>query len=263
MKHFNGKFGRLELELEWRLTLFTLVLVPVLASLGFWQLERADEKRELAFRHAERSALPPLTLSSLQQRLSEAGNNATLADRQLAFEAAFIAGQYLLLDNRIRDGRVGYELIALAKTESVWVPVNLGWIPGDPSRRSLPEVALPGAIQSLYGRVYQPVEEAYVLAKQPAPEQLPAVIQAFDGYDLSPALSRAVDAEVLPVEVRIDAGHPVARRADWPIVNQSPAKHTGYAVQWFTMSAVLLIAFIFRSSNLAAVIRCGLGRNSH
>ncbi len=34
------------------------------------------------------------------------------------------------------------------------------------------------------------------------------------------------------------------------MVNVSPAKHRGYAVQWFTMAVVLLIFFFLRSSNI-------------
>ena len=37
---------------------------------------------------------------------------------------------------------------------------------------------------------------------------------------------------------------------DWQIVNVSPEKHTGYAVQWFVMAVVLGIFYILRSSNL-------------
>jgi len=43
--------------------------------------------------------------------------------------------------------------------------------------------------------------------------------------------------------------------AGWPVVNVSPAKHRGYAVQWFTMAAALIVFFVFRSSNLWALLR--------
>ena len=40
--------AQLEFDFEWRITLFTLVLLPLLISLGFWQLQRAEEKAQLA-----------------------------------------------------------------------------------------------------------------------------------------------------------------------------------------------------------------------
>ena len=38
---------KLRVELDWRTTLATALLLPTLLSLGFWQLDRADEKAAL------------------------------------------------------------------------------------------------------------------------------------------------------------------------------------------------------------------------
>jgi len=56
---------RLEFDFEWRITLFTLLLLPLLISLGFWQLQREDEKRALAAAFERQQALPPAPLASL------------------------------------------------------------------------------------------------------------------------------------------------------------------------------------------------------
>ena len=58
-REFNVKLGILVFSLEWRITLFTLLLVPALLWLGFWQLDRADEKRQLSEQFDRRIALPP------------------------------------------------------------------------------------------------------------------------------------------------------------------------------------------------------------
>ncbi|HBM82559.1 MAG TPA: SURF1 family protein, partial [Halieaceae bacterium] len=52
----------LKLDLEWRITLFTALLFPALIALGFWQLERADEKRELETQWAQRQSEAPVEL---------------------------------------------------------------------------------------------------------------------------------------------------------------------------------------------------------
>ena len=39
---------------------------------------------------------------------------------------------------------------------------------------------------------------------------------------------------------------PLALVAEWTVVNQSPSKHIGYAVQWFAMAAVLLLIGVLR-----------------
>ena len=152
-------FGPLELWLEWRLTVFTFLLCPGLVALGFWQLDRADEKRALAERHLQRESMVALNADELFQRFNPGWSSesaAALADRRVAVSATFDPNAYLLLDNRLRKGRFGYEVIALLQTAQGRVPVNMGWLPGDPARRTLPEVALPNGAHQLTGRVYAP-----------------------------------------------------------------------------------------------------------
>ena len=84
--------AQLEFDFEWRITLFTLVLLPLLISLGFWQLEREDEKRALAQAFERQQAQPPAPLSSLLgQRPQE------LAYRPVALRGRYLSGKDLLL----------------------------------------------------------------------------------------------------------------------------------------------------------------------
>ena len=59
---------------------------------------------------------------------------------------------------------------------------------------------------------------------------------------------------VFPYPVRIAAGEQGALTVNWQVVNMSPQKHHGYAVQWFAMAGVLLVVYLLRSSNLGQVI---------
>lgn len=233
--------------------LFGLLLLALLCSLGFWQLERAEEKRELAERHAARQQQSPIDLTADKASLM-AGNIEVeaLADRRVSLVGSTSENGYLLLDNRTRSGRVGYEVVALVRTNAGVVPVNLGWVAGDPARRQLPVVSLPSGQTTLAGRFYVAPGEAYTLADPVVPESLPAVIQAYDIDTLQPVVERLLGAPLLPVFVRVAPEHPLAYQADWPVVNQSPDKHVGYAVQWFTMACVLLIALIIRLARVAS-----------
>ena len=40
----SGEKTGLHFDLEWRITLFTVVMVPLMFSLGLWQLQRADDQ---------------------------------------------------------------------------------------------------------------------------------------------------------------------------------------------------------------------------
>ena len=240
----------LHVTLDWRTTLATVMLIPTLLFLGFWQLDRADEKVDLIARMDERRVLPPITPLQAQQLRVDA-----LADRQVALSATFTDGQYVLLDNRLRSGRFGYEVVAFVEDQGFVVPLNLGWIEGDASRQTLPEVSLPVGTHELTGRLYQPSSEAFMLGANPFPAALPGVVQQLSFADWAGNLEAQFAQPIFAFEVRAGEFEPVAFVADWATVNQTPAKHQGYAVQWFTMAAALGLAFIFRSSNIASWLR--------
>ena len=247
---------KLRVELDWRTTLATFLLVPGLVSLGFWQLDRAEEKAGLIARLEERRESPAITLQSVSRLPVN-----DLADRQVTMDAVFTPGQYVLLDNRVRSGRFGYEVVALAAVGELTVALNLGWIEGDPSRLRLPEVDLPRGRHVINGRIYQPTSDAFMLGENLFPPTLPGVVQQLSLSAWDDGLRSRFVRPVFPLEVRIGEYEPIALVADWAVVNQTPAKHQGYAVQWFTMAAALALAFVFRSTNILAWARYRLGKS--
>ena len=182
------------------------------------------------------------------------------ADRQVVMGARFTPNHYVLLDNRLRGGKFGYEVVAFAEVDQLAVALNLGWIRGDPSRKTLPDIALPSGVQTVSGRLYQPSGEAFMLGENQLPAQLPGVVQQLTLSAWQDELQSQLDQPIFPLEIRVDELASVAFDATWAIVNQTPAKHQGYAVQWFTMAAALGLAFIFRSTNLLRWLRYRIGR---
>lgn len=82
----------------WPLWIFLLAFLPLLIFLGFWQLDRADEKRQMqAQMDANRGAVAQ-TLTELQQQ-------ADPSWRPLYLEGQFDPEHIWLLDNRIRGAR--------------------------------------------------------------------------------------------------------------------------------------------------------------
>jgi len=244
---------RLVLDLEWRTTLLTVLLFPLLIGLGFWQLERAEEKRSLAERNAERRALAPVSLAEL-----EALADDEQADRRVRLYGRFLAAPQLLVDNQLRGGRYGHDVISLFVDQASGrtVLLNRGWIPGDPSRRTLPEVEVRAGELNLTARVYVPPGEPYVLEAErfDALEERMLVQQA-GSPALREALAAAIEAPLYAHELRLLPGQPAGFRRDWPGVNVSPAKHRGYALQWFTMAGALVLLFLWHSSNVATFWR--------
>lgn len=234
----------LRFEPEWRTTLFALILVPVLAGLGFWQLSRADEKTALRDAFDAQQAQPAARLADLAEASAD-----DLAYLPVQLAGRFLEDQYLLLDNRMQQGLYGNEVIAVFElADGGLALVNRGWLPADPARQSLPVApSVPGEV-SIRGQVYVAPGKPYLLAEQKFASGWPRRVQAVEMEKIAEELGG--EDSLFPYPVRIDAGETGALVVEWKVVNSGPSKHVGYAVQWFTMSAVLAVLYVFRSSNL-------------
>jgi surfeit locus 1 family protein len=242
----------LKFDLEWRITLFTLVMVPLMISLGFWQLERAQEKSQLASEFEERQQQTPAPVSGLWDKTAE-----SLAYLPVQLKGSFLPDKYFLLDNQMQHGKFGYNVLRILQLSEGGgsVLVNLGWAAGDAARRVLPTVPMVEGTVEISGHIYVAPGEPFLLAEQQLGNTWPKLIQAVEMDKLAPTLAALLGHRVFPFPVRVDAGEPGALQVDWPLVNMSPQTHQGYAVQWFAMAAVLFVFFLFLSSNLWQLIR--------
>lgn len=247
----SGKKTGLHFDFEWRITVFTAVMVPLMLSLGFWQLQRADEKAALASSFEERQRQRPASIADLW-----GGSAESLAYVPVRVSGNYLADQYFLLDNQIHNGTFGYQVLnVLQLSDSAGsVLVNRGWIAGDSGRRTLPQVPVVEGSVNIIGQVYVAPGEPYLLAEQQLDKNWPKVIQAVEMDKLEPAVSPQGAERVFPYPIRIAAGAQGALTVNWQVVNMSPQKHHGYAVQWFAMAGVLLVFYVLRSSNLGQVI---------
>jgi surfeit locus 1 family protein len=118
------RFGKLEFRPGLWPSLVTLLLLAVLMSLGFWQLDRAEQKRALL---AGYSTDRDSTVIQLEPGLG--------SYRDFNYKLASAAGRYdaprqFLLDNRTHNGRVGYHVLTpfMLRDSGAAVLVNRGWI---------------------------------------------------------------------------------------------------------------------------------------
>lgn len=244
-------------DLEWRTTVFTLVMLPLLVALGLWQLQRADEKTRLAASWELRRSQPPAPLPELWDKPAQ-----SLANLPVKLSGVFIEDKYFLLDNRILNGHYGVEVLGIMELDGNQglALLDRGWLAADPSRRELPAVPPVGGRVELTGHVYVAPGAPYLLGEQQLGSGWPKMLQAVEMGKITPPVEALGGGRVFPFPIRIAAGEPGALTVDWQVVNVSPEKHRAYAVQWFTMALVLLVFFVLRSSNLWQLLRPA-GRN--
>ena len=234
-------------------TLVVLVLLPLMVFLGFWQLSRGQEKQALLQSYAERRAAQPLSVAQL----------AAVADpafRRVQLRGEFDAGHSVLLDNRMRDGKAGVELLQPFHDQASgqWLLLNRGWLPW-PSRRTPPQFSTPGQILDIQAWVYESPGTPFQLHADPLDAPWPRLVTAVMPAKLWAELGREGFAD----EVRIAPG-PAAYQADWPLIatGMGPEKHTAYAVQWFAMALALVGLYLYLGWHTAQEKRHGNGHQS-
>jgi surfeit locus 1 family protein len=246
----------LRFDFEWRLALFTVLLVPLMVSLGFWQLHRADEKTALAAAFETRQQQPPATLSRLWDQPAE-----SLAYAPVGITGHFLPGAYFLLDNQTRDGQVGYEVLSVMQLADAGgsVLVNRGWLAGGADRQSLPQVPTVDGQVDIVGHVYVAPGAPFLLTEQQFDNDWPKRVQAIEMAKFTPLIADRVAGRVFPYPVRINPGERGALLVNWQIINATPQKHQAYAVQWFAMAVTLFVIYLLRSTNAWQLVT-GSGR---
>ncbi|HYA38794.1 MAG TPA: SURF1 family protein [Candidatus Methylomirabilis sp.] len=217
----------------------TAVLLPLLLYLGYWQLQRADEKRLLQAEYDARSDGPAIQVESRVQNPGE-----------LQFYRVVAKGDYetdyqILLDNRVHQGQPGYDVITplhLPRSD-VRLLVNRGWIPLGTDRAHPPAIETPKGQVEIAGVATVPAENVFTLG---APEPLDRGWQkVWQNMDMK-RYRAAVPFPVQPVVVLLDPQSSAGGfTREWARLDAGIAVHEGYAFQWFMMAAALVVIYLF------------------
>jgi cytochrome oxidase assembly protein ShyY1 len=232
---------------HWKLSLFVLLFLPILLSLGKWQLDRANEKRQILTVYQQQRELPALPLQDL-------ADDKNSDYRSVIVKGVFDRERYWLLDNRSRGGVVGYEvLMPIIKDDGTAVLVNRGWVEAPPRRERLPDIDTPRGEISVTGYLF--VAERNPMIKSSLSDLGVTWPKRVLQLDQTTA-EKALELSVYPQTLRLDANSFGALVANWPVINVLPEKHLGYAFQWFSMAVALIILylwFLFKERNVKKV----------
>ena len=204
-------------------------------TLGFWQLDRAEQKRALEEAFADTGSYVPVTAAmdyELYQPLTASGRY--LHERQF------------LIDNMILDGRLGYYVVTpfeYAIGEPLLL-VNRGWVA---TKAGSEPAGISGApnegVTTVKGRAGQ-LPRVGIRAGEAFMDDgggWPRIANWPTLDELSASLGR----DVLPFVLLADPepGSTLIRR--WQPQQAGPMRHIGYAFQWFALAlAVVVVAIV-------------------
>ena len=218
--------------------LVVTALAAVFVRLGFWQLDRLEERREMNEVGAERINAEPVGLAELMAEAE--GSLESIQFRRVEVSGIFAAEDEILIRSQVELGQAGFHVITpLVQDDGRAILINRGWVPL--SMDAPPVTAQPSAGHS--------VVEGWVQLTQTrpslGPEDAPGDQQVFNRVDIA-RIGDQMPYDLAPVYV-VEMGE---RRDELPVRVDPPGfddegTHLAYAVQWFGCAAVGLVGFFF------------------
>ena len=218
-------------------TIVTLLILPVLLRLGFWQLERAEEKRDLIELFKQQNDTGPMLLK-----------DTIKYDEALNYRVAQVEGHYnparqVFIDNKIYQGNAGVYVLTpfKLKNSEYSILVNRGWVPMIPDRSSLPEIKTTMKYLTLSGKIKVLKEAPFMIGEKfQSNEGWPALMQWTNISEIEDKSG----LKLLPFIFLLDEKEPSGYVRQWKPVVMLPEKSTSYAVQWFSLALALIIIYI-------------------
>jgi surfeit locus 1 family protein len=224
----------------------TAVVVAVLIGLGFWQLDRAEQKRALHEFIGRRASELPI---ALEDQDLDGGRLADWHGRRAVARGTYLSATQVLLDNQVSGGRAGYLVYTPFRLagHARAVLANRGWLAAGPRRDILPPVAPPGEPSVIRGVIAPPPAGGIKLRRSDELERLEGGLIRVQRLETE-SLELALGLDLLPFTMVLppdtDQGlqsMSVNRRSDW-------TRNQGYAVQWFALAGALVVIHLILSS---------------
>lgn len=221
-------------------TLAALVLLPLLVQLGMWQWHKGQAKQALQQRLDFLGKVPPLEIGP--QLVTAGGQRG----RRAVVRGHYEPGHEILLDNQVHGESPGFHVLTPLRIEGseIRVLVNRGWVPLGKSRADLPRTDPPAGLVEVSGTVWQPSPPKFALTA--AAQAGSAWQPVWQTVDLERYRAQ-VPFALQPFVMRLDPAAAGCYVCDWPRPDERVGVHTGYALQWFGMAAVLVAFYAYAS----------------
>ena len=208
--------------------------------LGFWQIDRADQKNVLNSNYTDRQQEAIIVLD----KNNVIDEKSSLLWRKVEFEGSFINKQNIILDNQIFNQIAGFNIITPFKIKGSdsLVLVNRGWHPNLKNREMLPIINEISGERILQGHIASFPVSGIKLGKNNI-ETLNSQIFRFQRLDAA-ELNYFFSAKMMPYMIYLDPIIDKELYGNFKLPAPDSQKNYGYAFQWFAFAITLLIIFI-------------------
>jgi surfeit locus 1 family protein len=202
-----------------------------LVSLGFWQLERADDKRSIE------ASIKQANTGSVELIRKEEGLQSK-EYYEVRLQGKYLSDKQFIYDNQIVDQVSGYYVLTpyALEGQSKAILINRGFIPWNGRRDKLADIVIGQETREIKVQISKPIKRMELKPSEVG-IQFPALIQSIDLQDMADRAK--VDFSSVIGLLDASASNGFIRK--WEPYTGSIEKHIGYAVQWFLMALVLAI----------------------
>ncbi len=220
----------------WLVTAAALLALAATLALGRWQLSRVAQKEALQASIDAQASRPRLDGRSL----ALLADPAAALHRGVTLRGHWIAQHTVFLDNRQMNGRAGLYVLTPLQLEgsAAAILVQRGWVARNfIDRSSVPQLETPAGVIQIEGRIAPPPAKLYELGgAQAGPIR--------QNLELA-RLGTESGLMLLPVSVLQTGAGSDSLLRDWPLAGSGVDKHYGYAFQWFGLSALIAILYVW------------------
>ncbi|MDP4772352.1 MAG: SURF1 family protein [Limnohabitans sp.] len=225
---------------RWLLLATAVVGVSITFSLGQWQLDRASEKNTLQDARNQQADKEVLDGRTLRYGEASAAQNSDLVHRRMVVTGRWLPMHTVHLDNRQMNAKPGFFVLTPLKIEGTGeiLLVQRGWVQRSfTDRAALPPVQTPSELVKVQGHL--------------AP--WPSRLYDFGGIESGPirqnldlmTYRQETGLKLLEVTLLQSGGPSEGLLREWPVVASGVEKHHGYAFQWFGLSGLIALLYVW------------------
>jgi surfeit locus 1 family protein len=228
---------------------FNITLIPTISFivacicfilLGFWQLDRANEKNSKNSNYTLRQADNSIDLN---KELS-IENEETLLWRRTIVNGSFLNKKSIILDNQILNKIAGFNVLTpyQIKDSQYIVLINRGWQPNLARRDLIPNIQSIEGDVVIKGHIAKFPTSGISLGQENI-ETLNSSVFRMQKLEID-ELRHFLTFNLLPYMIYLDPLIDKGNYSTFKLPAPGSEKNYGYAFQWFAFAFTLLIIFI-------------------